>query len=89
MIRIPGTWKKINPIEHYWQTSAVTNARFAILAGDRLGPVDLVRVADYVQFGDALAGFLSRQLLGEPLRGALLAVAGTVDEDRCVLTNNQ
>jgi glucokinase len=66
-----------------------TNARFAILAGDRLGPVDHVRVADYAQFGDALAGFLSRQMPGEPLCDALLAVAGTVEGDRCVLTNNQ
>ena len=89
MIRIPGTWKKINPIEHYWQTSAVPTHALQYWRAIELGPVDLVRVADYVQFGDALAGFLSRQLPGEPLRGALLAVAGTVDEDRCVLTNNQ
>jgi glucokinase len=65
-----------------------TNARFAILAGDRLGPVDQVQVADYPQFSDALAAFLSRQSTGKPVRRAFLAVAGSVEEDRCILTNN-
>ena len=65
-----------------------TNARFAILTGDRLGAVDHVQVADYPQFSDAMAAFLSRQSTGKPVRRAFLAVAGTVEKDRCVLTNN-
>lgn len=89
MIRIPGAWKKNKSKKTLLADVGGTNARFAILADDRLGPVDHVRVADYAQFEDALAGFLSRQLPDESLRGALLAVAGTVDGDRCVLTNNQ
>lgn len=65
-----------------------TNARFTVLVGDRLGRVEHVAVADYMQFGDALAAFLSRQSVGEPVRHAVLAVAGVVEGEHCALTNN-
>ena len=65
-----------------------TNARFAILTGDRLSSVGHVQVADYPQFSDAMAAYLSRQSTAQPIRRAFLAVAGDVQGDRCVLTNN-
>ena len=34
-----------------------TNARFAVLNGDRLGPIEHLAVRDYMHFADALAAF--------------------------------
>jgi len=66
-----------------------TNVRFAI-AGDRtLGPIAHMKVADYPQFGDALAAFLDSQATARPsVRGAILGAAGFVQDGHCALTNN-
>ena len=63
-----------------------TNARFALLRrGGEIGPVRTLAVADYPRFTDAVAAFLA----GERARpaGAVLAVAGTVEGERAVMTN--
>ncbi len=64
-----------------------TNARFAVLADGAIGPIDHLRVSDYARFDEALAAYLARQD-NPAIGGALFAVAGVVDGERCPLTNN-
>jgi glucokinase len=64
-----------------------TNARFALLAGGKLGPVTWIEVARYPQFGDAVGAMLEDQLAERGVLDALLAVAGPVDGGRCAFTN--
>src|SRR5258708_714874 len=64
-----------------------TNVRFALLSNGVVGPIKWFTVAGFPRFTDAVNAFLDchcRQVL---VREALLAVAGPIDEDRCVLTN--
>jgi glucokinase len=65
-----------------------TNARFAVLTGAALGRVEHLTVADYKNFVDALATFMSHQKDRGALRHALFGVAGVVEGGRCALTNN-
>jgi glucokinase len=65
-----------------------TNARFAVLTGAALGRVEHLAVADYKNFVDALATFMSHQKDRGALRHALFGVAGVVEGGRCALTNN-
>ena len=65
-----------------------TNVRFAVLKDGKLGPVEHMAVADYQQFSDALAAFMTRRTDLSPVRHALLGVAGVVEGERCALTNN-
>jgi len=65
-----------------------TNVRFAVLTGARLGRVEHLTVADYKNFVDALAKFMSQQKDRGALRRALFGVAGVVEGERCALTNN-
>lgn len=65
-----------------------TNARFALLSNGVLGPVDCFMVADFVRFTDAVKAFLStRSQENASVTRALLAAAGPVERNRCVLTN--
>jgi glucokinase len=65
-----------------------TNARFALLSDGVLGPVDCFSVADFVRFTDAVNAFLNARLREiASVTSALLAAAGPVERDRCVLTN--
>lgn len=64
-----------------------TNARLALLSNGVLGPIDSFTVAEFARFTDALDAFLERHCRHVPVPAALLAVAGPVAEDRCVLTN--
>ncbi len=64
-----------------------TNARFALLANGAVGPVEAIAVADHPDFAHAVAAFLSRHGSGGSTTGAVLAVAGPVEAERCVLTN--
>ncbi len=66
-----------------------TNVRFAVLADGVIGPIEHFAVARYARFSDALAAYLTRQNDSAAIRGALFAVAGVVDGERCLLTNNQ
>jgi glucokinase len=65
-----------------------TNARFALTEGDAVGAVEHVKVADFATARDAIADFLARRAKGEPAKAAVLAVAGTVTNNRCVMTNS-
>jgi glucokinase len=63
-----------------------TNARFALLRkGQGIGPVRTLAVSDHPQFTDAVAAFLDGHR--PPIGGAMLAVAGPVEGERCALTN--
>jgi len=65
-----------------------TNVRFAIARNGTPGPIAHLSVADYPQFGDALAAFLERQATRVSVGRAILGVAGFVENDHCALTNN-
>jgi len=65
-----------------------TNARFAVMIGGTIGPIEHLRVAEYARLDDALAVYLARQNDVAPIRSALFAVAGVVEGERCPLTNS-
>jgi glucokinase len=67
--------------------SGATNARLALLSNGVLGPISWFTVAEFPRFIDAVSAFLDCHCRELPVPAALLAVAGPVDEDRCVLTN--
>lgn len=65
-----------------------TNARFALSNGEQIGAIDYVKVADHPTVREAIGDVLRRADSGErPLR-AVLAVAGPVTNNRCVMTNS-
>jgi glucokinase len=64
-----------------------TNARFALLTQGVLGPIEHLSVADFSRFADAISAFLDGHGRQVSVSEAVLAVAGPVDRDRCVLTN--
>jgi glucokinase len=64
-----------------------TNARLALLSNGVLGPIEWFTVAEFARFTDAVDAFLERHCGHVSVPEALLAVAGPVVEDRCVLTN--
>ena len=70
-----------------------TNARFALSSsesndGSQTGPIDYVKVADFPTVGEAIADVLARRSGDEPPQRAVLAVAGPVTNNRCVMTNS-
>src|SRR3989442_391470 len=64
-----------------------TNARLALLSNGVLGPIKCLTVAEFPRFTDAVNAFLDCHCRQMSVPEALLAVAGPVDEGRCVLTN--
>jgi glucokinase len=64
-----------------------TNARFAVLSDGRLGAIKSLAVAEFSRFIDAVGAFLEGECRHLAVKQALLAAAGLVDNDRCVLTN--
>ena len=64
-----------------------TNARFALLANGVVGPVRSFDVTRFARFADAVATFLKDHYQQIEISKAVLAVAGPVEDDRCVLTN--
>src|SRR5262245_37507309 len=64
-----------------------TNARLALLSKGLLGPIEWFTVAEFARFADAVDAFLERHCRHVSVPEALLAVAGPVGADRCVLTN--
>jgi glucokinase len=64
-----------------------TNARFALLANGALGPVKSFDVAGFARFADAAAIFLKDHCQKIEITNAVLAVAGPIEGERCVLTN--
>src|SRR5262249_37448994 len=65
-----------------------TNVRFALLSHRVLGPIKWFTVADFPRFTDVVTAFLDCHYRQVPVHEALLAVAGPIDNDRCVLTNS-
>lgn len=65
-----------------------TNARFALIDGGEVGPVEHVKVADFASVRDAVADVLIRNPKGAAVTAAVLAVAGPVTNNRCVMTNS-
>jgi glucokinase len=66
-----------------------TNVRFALLSNGVLGPIKWFTVADFPRFTGAVATFLDRHCRQVSVCEALLAVAGPVENNRCVLTNSE
>jgi glucokinase len=64
-----------------------TNARFGLLADGKVGVISHMAVGDHGSFREAFEKYLGQ--LPEPhgVRAAILAVAGTVRDGRCDLTN--
>ncbi len=58
-----------------------------VLSDGRLGPIKSFAVAGFSRFVDAVGAFLDGDCRDLAVKQALLAGAGLVDDDRCVLTN--
>jgi glucokinase len=65
-----------------------TNARFAVLTGDTVGPIDHLPVAHYRSIVDAMHGYLSGRPDRHSIGAAILGVAALVDSGRGVLVNS-
>jgi glucokinase len=65
-----------------------TNARFALLTSGTLGSVAWIEVARHRNFEDAVDALLKSEFGGAEVSGAVLAVAGPVEQGRCALTNS-
>lgn len=66
-----------------------TNARFALLDGSGIGPVEHIRVADYATVSDAIAAFLSQRAAKSSTHAAILAIAGPIANNRVTMTNSR
>lgn len=64
-----------------------TRARFTLLAGSQLGPIESVMTGEYASAVDAIRHFLNRQHDAANVDSAVLAAAGPVEGGRCALTN--
>lgn len=64
-----------------------TRARFALLTGSSIGPVESMSTGEYASAIDAIKHFLNRQHNGEQVDSAVIAGAGPVEGGRCALTN--
>ena len=65
-----------------------TNARFAILNRGMIGPVARIKVAGCSGVIEAIRGYLGQPTRQVPVRTAVLGLAGTVENNRCVMTNS-
>jgi glucokinase len=66
-----------------------TTARFAVLSGDALGPIDHLQVSRYRSMIDAIDSYLGSRPDRNRIGAAVLGVAGPVESGRCVLVNSQ
>jgi glucokinase len=66
-----------------------TNARFALLKFGELSMIKSVPVAQHSGIQDALRQLLGLRAGSHSLAGAVIAVAGPVENNRCALTNSQ
>lgn len=64
-----------------------TRARFALLDGSRVGPVETMATGEYASGVDAIRHFLNRQHNAASVDNAVIAAAGPVEGGRCALTN--
>jgi glucokinase len=65
-----------------------TNARFALMERGVIGAVDHIKAADFPLANAAVAEFLARHTPDGSVQAAVLAVAGPVENNRCVMTNS-
>nr|WP_082072972.1 glucokinase [Hyphomicrobium sp. 99] len=65
-----------------------TNARFALLESDRVGRIESVPVANYERVNDAIEALFDRHFDRASISGAMLAVAGPVENGRVKMTNS-
>jgi glucokinase len=65
-----------------------TNARFALLTGGEIGPVEHTKVADHATIADAIAAFLTRHAATVSTEAAILGIAGPIENNRVTLTNS-
>jgi glucokinase len=66
-----------------------TTARFAVLTGDTLGPVDHLRVSEHCSMAHAVDAYLASQSGRGRVGAAILGVAGPIEDGRCVLVNSR
>jgi glucokinase len=64
-----------------------TSARFAVLDGDSLGPIDYTAVSGHPSIESAVAAFLDKQ--ASPIARAIFGMAGPVADRRCLMTNSR
>lgn len=65
-----------------------TTARFAVLIGDRLGPIDHIAVSGHRNAIAAIGDFLAKRADCSRIGRAILGVAGPVEGGRCLITNS-
>jgi glucokinase len=66
-----------------------TTARFAVLTGDILGPVDHLPVSQHRSMAHAVEHYLASQSECGRVGVAILGVAGPIENGRCTLVNSQ
>ena len=66
-----------------------TSARFAVLTGDTLGPIDHLPVSEYRSTIEAIDGYLSNRRDRSRIGAAVLGLAGPVENGRCIIINSQ
>jgi len=65
-----------------------TNARFALLDRDGIGPIEHTKVSEYHTVTDAIAAFLVQHAPAGSVGAAVLGVAGPIVNNRGTLTNS-
>ena len=65
-----------------------TNARFALMADGTVGAMAHMAVDDHGSFGEALGAYLGGVPEAGTISSAVLAASGTIQDNRCALTNN-
>jgi glucokinase len=65
-----------------------TTARFAVLTGHAVGPIDHLPVSRYRSLIDAIEGFFGACGDRNRVSAAVLGVAGPIENGRCVLANS-
>ena len=87
-LRLTANWEGSISAKHVLLGDiGATNAKFALLANGALGPVKSFDVASFARFADAAAIFLKDHCRQLEISNAVLAVAGPIEGERCVLTN--
>jgi glucokinase len=66
-----------------------TSARFAVLTGDALGPIDHLPVSEYGSIIDAIDGYLGSRQDRHHIGAAVLGVAAPVESARSTIVNSQ
>jgi glucokinase len=66
-----------------------TTARFAVLTGDILGPIDHLPVSGHRSLINAIGSYLDGRHDRNRIGAAVLGVAGPVENGRCIIINSQ